>query len=346
MGGSYPWGKALWWQLMEWHLWGLIAPVVFWICGRFHRQDRDWSRYIALHTAIGFVASVIQATACTVGGLIELWARGWPLTGIGTPYSFQIALKFTVINHVHVNLMIYGALVIGWHAARHYRELGEREIKSAALEARLAQAQLQALKTQLQPHFLFNTLNAITELIRDDPRAAEQMVLRLAELLRVTLRVGAAQEVSLHQEISFLEKYLEIQRFRLGDRLNVEWDISPETLSARVPNLILQPLVENAIQHGIAPFAKPGRMRIRARRQDGALCLQVRDDGSGASSPGPVASLGPAPGVGLANTRSRLQHLYGAEQRFELLSDNGCVVNLMLPFAQMDPLEVCASERA
>jgi hypothetical protein len=184
-----------------------------------------------MHLAFGSLLSVTQGFLCTIAGLIEAWLRGWPLTQVGEPYSFLLALKFTVVNHFHFNLMVYASLVIAWHAARHYRDLRERELKAAALEARLAQAQLQALKTQLQPHFLFNTLHTIAELVHADPKRAEQMILHLGELLRLTLQSAAAQEVSLREEIDFLKKYLEIQYVRLGDQLAVDRRSLQETLA-------------------------------------------------------------------------------------------------------------------
>src|SRR6185369_4509061 len=197
----------------------------------------------------------------------------------------------------------------------YYREGREREIHAAALEAQLAQAQLQTLKMQLQPHFLFNTLNSISALNHEDPRAANRMIARLSELLRLTLENDGAQEVSLHQELDFLKRYLEIQQVRFGDRLKVHFDVAPETMDARVPNLLLQPLVENAIQHGLAPFSAPGEIHIHASRENGLLCLRIADSGPGLPASTPS---GAPDGIGLANTRARLQQLYGDAHRFEL----------------------------
>jgi two-component sensor histidine kinase len=333
VGAAYSWTKALWWQLMEWYIWGLLAMAVFWFCSQTYQPGQNWTRYGVQHLFAGLATSALQGTLCTVGGLLEVWLRGWPLTPVGAPYSFPVALRFTIVNHLHFNLLVYAGLVIAWHAARHYREVTRHELQAAALETQLARAQLQALRTQLQPHFLFNTLNATAELIHSHPQTAEEMILRLSALLRSTLESRETQDVSLGEEIELLKKYVEIQQVRLGDRLSVEWDVPAETLCARVPSLLLQPLVENAIEHGIAPSRRHGRMVVRAHRDNGTLLLQVRDDG-----PGWNGSLSSAArkGIGLANTESRLRHLYGPG-RMELINDQGLVVKLSLPFIVESP---------
>jgi sensor histidine kinase YesM len=168
------------------------------------------------------------------------------------------------------------------------------------------------------------------------------MIARLSELLRLSLENDGAQEVSLRQELDFLKRYLEIQQVRFGERLNVHLDVAPETMSARVPNLLLQPLVENAIRHGIAPFSAPGEIRIEARREDGFLCLRVVDNGAGLSGP----KLAGAPdGIGLANTRARLQQLYGDAHRFELQNgaERGAVAEIRIPFQTAGATETQAS---
>jgi LytS/YehU family sensor histidine kinase len=203
---------------------------------------------------------------------------------------------------------------------------------------------------QLHPHFLFNTLNSISALLHRDAEAADQMVARLGDFLRLTLENSGDQEVTLEQELEFLRCYLEIEIVRFHDRLSVETEIEPQTLHARVPNLILQPLVENAIRHGISRQSAPGRLAIRASRRDGRLLLQVEDNGpglalisEGGSAPaattihtttGTGATRSHTGGVGLANTRARLEHLYGAEHRLELTraTPRGMIVTLEIPF--------------
>jgi len=197
------------------------------------------------------------------------------------------------------------------------------------LEAKLTQAQLESLKLQLHPHFLFNTLNTITALINTDPRAAERVVSELSDLLRLSLRTAPEPEVPLERELEVLEHYIGIQRVRFKDRLSVSFNVDPATRRALVPNLILQPLVENAIRHGIAPRAAPGRIEIVARRADGRLELRVTDDGVGCASAG-----APREGIGLGNARARLRSLYGGAHRFDATGrpEGGFTVAIDIPF--------------
>jgi sensor histidine kinase YesM len=228
-------------------------------------------------------------------------------------------------------LFTYWAILGVIYAFNYYRKYRQHELKASHLETQLAQAQLQALKMQLHPHFLFNTLHAISSLMRKDVEAADSMITRLSDLLRLTLENTGVQEVTLRQELEFLERYLEIEQTRFRDRLQVRMEIEPDTLDARVPNLILQPLVENAIRHGIAPRSAPGWIEIRAARDGETLQLQVRDNGPGLP---PIGQPTLKEGVGLANTRARLEQLYGAAQNFELSNreEGGLLVSLTLPF--------------
>jgi two-component system LytT family sensor kinase len=193
---------------------------------------------------------------------------------------------------------------------------------------------LQALKMQLHPHFLFNTLHAISALMDDDVKGARRMIARLSELLRLTLESVGQQEVSLRQELDALERYLEIEQIRFQDRLTVRLAVAPETLGASVPNLVLQPIVENAIRHGIAPRSSAGRIEIRAERQDGMIELQVIDDGPGLSPGGEEFK----EGIGLTNTRARLRQLYGDGHRIEIkdADGGGLAVKLSIPFRQAE----------
>jgi LytS/YehU family sensor histidine kinase len=228
-------------------------------------------------------------------------------------------------------MTIYWAVLGIKYAVNYYRMYQERELRAAQLENQLAQTRLQVLKNQLHPHFLFNTLNNISELVYKDPEAAEQMIASLSDLLRIALDKLDVQEVSLQQELEFLEKYLEIEQMRFHDRLEVRYEIAPEALDARVPNMILQPLVENAIKYGIAPRAEGGSIEIGAKRTNGHLNLKVADDGLGVPF-GDVANLNE--GVGLSNTRARLKHLYGAEHNFVLQprDGGGLRLDLQIPF--------------
>jgi signal transduction histidine kinase len=225
-------------------------------------------------------------------------------------------------------LMIFALLVGVAHAVAYEHRVREREVARAQVETQLAQAQLQALKMQLHPHFLFNTLHAISTLVHTDPRRAELMIAQLSEMLRGTLAHQHRQEVSLRDEIAALEPYLAIEQTRLGGRLAVEMRLDPEALPASVPHLLLQPLVENAIKHGIHPRRGPGRVEITATRRDGRLVLSVVDDGKG------FAATPRAGGIGLENTRGRLWRLYGAEHRFgvDSAAGRGTRVEVEIPF--------------
>jgi sensor histidine kinase YesM len=228
-----------------------------------------------------------------------------------------------------VNLPVYAGVVLAWHAAHYYRESRDRQLQSMQLESLLHQAQLQALRSQLNPHFLFNALHSIAELVHENPKLAEALIVRLGELLRQVLQSSASQEVTLAEELGFIRSYVEIEQMRLGERLQVTWDVDESLLSLRVPSLILQPLVENAIQHGIATSARSGALTIRACSEAGFLVLQVRDTGPGMSR----ESAESGRGIGLSNTRLRLQRLYGERQKFDLFEEGGLVVTLRIPLS-------------
>jgi sensor histidine kinase YesM len=231
--------------------------------------------------------------------------------------------------------MTYLFLIGLAYALAYRRESETRALNASQLETRLVEAQLQALQRQLHPHFLFNTLNTISGLIRTDPDGADVMIDRLGDLLRMTLHKSGIQEVSLKEELDVLQKYVEIERTRFGNRLNVEMHVQPETLDAQVPSLVLQPLVENAIRHGIAPNARPGWIAVHAERESDELVLQVLDSGDGLP---PDRLMALNRGVGLDNTRARLAHLY--RERFEFTFSNlerGFCVTIRIPFEVETP---------
>jgi LytS/YehU family sensor histidine kinase len=225
-------------------------------------------------------------------------------------------------------MMTYWAIIGLSHALDFHRESQDRELTAAELRTRLAEANLQALQRQLHPHFLFNTLNTISALMHRDTEAADSMLERLSDLLRLTLDRVGTQHVSLKDELDFLRKYLEIEKTRFGERLQVHIEVELDTLDAAVPNLVLQPLVENALRHGIGPKIGGGRVDICARHEGGDLWLEVRDNGVGLSEDAFHK------GVGLTNTRSRLQHLYGDRHRFECHTPpgGGLLVTVVIPF--------------
>jgi LytS/YehU family sensor histidine kinase len=233
-------------------------------------------------------------------------------------------------------MAIYWAIVGFSHASGYYREVQDRRVRGAQLETRLAQAQFEALQRQLHPHFLFNTLNAISALMHRDVEAADEMLARLSDLLRMALDRRGVQEISLKDELEFLGKYLEIEQTRFGDRFTVSYDIDPDTLDARVPNLLLQPLVENSIRHAVGATIQPRRIDVSAHCRGDVLEMQVRDDGPGLRGGGPPPA---KKGLGLANTRARLEQLYGAKQRLELTEPDtgGLLVTIEIPLRLEQP---------
>jgi two-component system LytT family sensor kinase len=239
-------------------------------------------------------------------------------------------------------LLLYTVTVVLYYALEYYRAYHSRELRSSQLETMVVRAQLDALRNQLQPHFLFNTLHAISALMARDVQAARRMMARFSDVLRLALDEPEQHEVALTQELRFLDQYLDLQRMRFGDRLDVELDIAPSTLDCHVPRLILQPLVENALTHGIGSRAGAAHLRVAAESIDGTLRLHVEDDGPGLSSGrGELLS----EGVGLRNTRARLMHLYGDSASLELtdVESGGLCVTITIPTAFQRPRPAAAS---
>jgi LytS/YehU family sensor histidine kinase len=254
---------------------------------------------------------------------------------IGKHMSWPAYLSLVYLR----GIAYYSLIAAGFHALDYYRRYQEQSRTAAVLEAQLAQTKLHLLKMQLHPHFLFNTLNSISALLHEDIELADLMIERLGDFLRLTLEHSTAQEVTLREEMEFLECYLSIEQIRLQERLVIDTNIEPHTLDARVPSLILQPIVENAIRHGIAPRAGAGRLEIRARHHKSALTLTIRDDGPGLA---PVANGKNGKGMGLSITRARLERLYGIHHRFELVNapEGGLLVTLEIPFEPSNPEQV------
>jgi two-component sensor histidine kinase len=248
-----------------------------------------------------------------------------PRPGPEARRPFQLA---PLIMRARFNIPIYWVIVSLAHALRYYRHSRERERSARELEGRLTAAKLEALRMQLHPHFLFNTLNAISTLVHRDPDAADEMIANLSELLRATLDT-TEQEIPLRGELEFLDRYLEIQRARFGERLQVEKRVDPGLMNALVPTLILQPVVENAIRHGLEPQTGQGILQLEARSEAGQLLLIVRDNGAGLEG-----DTAPTKGIGITNTRSRLTELYGASASLSLANvpSGGCEVRIGIPY--------------
>jgi len=312
-------------NIAECVVWAFLTLGIFWLAQRFPFGQGKWLRSLLVHIAACLVFGFIQSCFSVLAAEIIRQNIIKPTISINVLIYFFLA-------KLNNNIFFYGAILAVSHVLRYYRQFRERELRSAELEAKLAQTQLQILKMQLHPHFLFNTLNAISALIHKDVELADRMIARLGDLLRTTLENANKQEVALEEELEFINPYLEIEQARLGSRLTVQMHIDPSVLAARVPNMILQPLVENAIRHGIAPRAEPGTLEIEAGRENGCLRLAVKDDGPGL----PPSKL--VQGIGLANTRARLEKLYGPNQRLELISKpgRGLQVGITIPLHEHD----------
>jgi two-component system LytT family sensor kinase len=312
-------------ELVYAYLWAALTPLILWLARRFPIERRHWVRILLIHLG----ASVLIGFATR--GLHDLMLFFF-LAGSDSSFSV-IKLLMNLYFMTDYGAMIYWLILLVSYAIDYQQRYREGQVRATRLQAQLAQAQLQALKMQLQPHFLFNTLHSISALIHKNPNAADRMIARLGDFLRQTLENAGAQEVSLQQELEFLKCYLEIERIRFQDRLTIQFDIDPQTLDAKLPNLILQPIVENAIRHGIAPRMNPGRIQIEARRFNGILHVQVTDNGQGLS-PGSTNGTIVKEGVGLANTQARLKQLYGDDHRLDLANTTrgGLTVILEIPF--------------
>jgi len=253
------------------------------------------------------------------------------LRGGDPDLSYTIAEAF--FRTVDLELPVYWAIIGLQHAVDYYRQARARELRAARLEVRLVQSQLQALQQQLHPHFLFNTLHAISTLVHRDPDKADVMIEKLSDLLRITLRKVAVQEVELAEELEYLRAYLDIEQVHFGPRLLISYRIDVAALDVLVPTLILQPLVENAIRHGLEPQVRGGSLSIEAQADGDTLWLRVRDNGVGFAK-----GLHRRDGLGLANTRSRLDRLYG-EQAAVTMRENpggGVLVDLYLPLRRAE----------
>jgi len=309
--------------------WIFLTPLVVWVSSVYTLERSTWKRSLWMHLGV---------CALTLG-FVGIFAYFSPPTPSATRLAATEArrqsrepreMAFVVLRRITYQLPIFWGLVGVAHALRFYERTKARERREAELEARLAQARLHALRMQLNPHFLFNTLNSIASLVHEQPQA-EEMIEALSDLLRLTLNASDRQEVTLREELHFLERYLLIEQIRFGNRLRVEKQIDVSALDALVPILILQPLVENAVKHGIQSQIAPGVIRVTAEHAGKNLLLQVEDDGRGLAS---AAKGAVKEGVGLSNTRSRLKELYGSRASLALRpgKGSGFAAEIQLPW--------------
>jgi hypothetical protein len=311
------------WSMIQWYTWAALAPTVFRLAERYPMRApfrlRGLGAQLLASLGVTFLAMVIGAMVSTVF----------------EPSGFGQQLWYFLAQHFAIGLLTYWALFAIHQAIHFHAEKARREVEASRLATELAQSRLLALKSQLQPHFLFNTLHAIITLLDEDKVSAEDMLLRLSELLRAFLEDYDGQEISLRQELTLIELYLGIQRTRFKDRLTTQIYIAPDTLDCAVPSLILQPIVENAIRHGIGQRVGSDNIEIESRREGDTLCIDVRNRNSMLAA-GPADSAGH--GIGLSNTRLRLKELYGdsAQVRLEMIFPEGVVCRIRVPFRELE----------
>jgi len=323
-GKPITWAQVLRQPFKTWYAFGLFSFGILWLCRRLRLEAGHFGRWFAKHFASSLVFALVYLT------FISWLIAGERSVHDGSILTFRyLFTKFAIGDSVWFIMMYWFVVLghLGWSSYQHYRE---HELEQAELHRQLVEARLDALRMQLNPHFLFNTLHTISALIHENPEAADRVVARLSELLRLSLDQSKAQEVPLHQELAFLDRYIEIEQTRFADRLNVHRDIEPAVQDALVPFLLLQPLVENAIRHGIEQREENGRLAIDVRQNNGVLELSVCDNGSGLPEDNEV----PREGIGLSNTRSRLRHLYGDKQKLELktVPGGGLEVRITMPY--------------
>jgi two-component system LytT family sensor kinase len=311
------------WSIIQWYTWALLAPWVFRLAARYPIQSPVRLRGLGMQVP----ASVgVTLLAMLIGAFVSTAFE---------PSSFDEQVRQFLGQHFATGLLAYWSLFAIQQAMQFHAEKTRREVEASRLATELAQSRLQVLKTQLQPHFLFNTLHAIATLLHEDTLSAEDMLLRLSELLRAFLEDYDGQEVSLRRELVLLDLYLGIQRTRFKDRLTTQIYVSPDTLDCAVPSLILQPIVENAIAHGISQRIGSDCIEIESRREGDSLCIDIRNRNSTLES---VSGSVPGHGIGLSNTLLRLRELYGelAEVRLEMIWPQGVICRLRLPFREID----------
>ncbi|NNE99188.1 MAG: histidine kinase [Pyrinomonadaceae bacterium] len=313
------------------YVWFAFTPFIFWFGRKLSfERDKPWVRNLLIHVVLGY--AVVSVYLLLTSAYLTVVVKG--LTEIA-PVLDRFFDRFYMIGHYQ--LIIYWAILGTGAALDYYKKYREREIeasrlllRSTALEAQLNKAQLDSLKMQLHPHFLFNTLHAVSALIEDDPKGARRVIARLGELLRSTLDIADQQTVPLKQEIELTKLYLEIEQERFGDKLDVEIDVPSSDLDCMVPTLILQPLIENAIKHGIKDAKTKAMIEIRVSRANKKIEISVSDNGPGFSNSDSI-ELGD--GIGLSNTKARLEQLYGDAHSFKASNNEkgGAVVRIIIP---------------
>jgi sensor histidine kinase YesM len=324
---------ALRWDMSGWLIWIFLIPFVFWLSRRLPLDRNNRRLGLSVFLPVGLLIALARAFFPVLIQIV--FFDGYDEMRQWLPNRFYILVTDFLIGFVFYTLV----LTFG-QAINYYKRYREEELRTSQLEAQLSKAHLDALKMQLHPHFLFNALNSISALQMENTEAAQEMTARLGDFLRMTLENVGTSEVTLEREIEFLECYLDIEKVRFGRRLATSIKVAPEVLPCRVPNLILQPLVENAIRHGLAKQIAAGRINISAARENGWLKIAVADNGKGIED-GKLDKVFIS-GLGLSNTKARLEQLYGANFRFDLqnVEKGGLLATLRLPYNQNRDKEI------
>ncbi len=322
-GSPVKWVQAAMMALGEWYLWVAFAPFIIWLSRRFPVDPLRWKRNIFFHIPTSLLVAILHPYLYSILAWVLLPRGTFPIMSF-----FREMLRF----QFPTALMTYWAIVAATSALDFYHRYRDRQLNATLLEKQLVQAQYDTLKSQLQPHFLFNTLHSISTLMHRDVVAADHMLVRLSDLLRIVTKHSQVQEVPLKEELDFLNRYLEIEKIRFHHRLTVELEIDPCVLDALVPHVILQPFVENSIHHGIVEQSSECRVVINAKSLGGMLHITVADNGAGMAP----RNLGDRlnGGLGIANAQARLVRLYGTDQIFEICDNpgGGVVVRIAIPF--------------
>ena len=313
-----------------------LTPFAFALANRYPIQPSNWARSSLALLAGGFIFTLVQVAlrGLTPYAFWDPRVRHW-VSAVWDAQSHGLRIQWFMYERLFFDNVVddivttYLPIVLIAHFASYYQRFRERELRTSQLQAQLEKARMQSLKSQLQPHFLFNTLNSISALMLTNVEAADRMITRLGDLLRISLETAATQVTTLSRELEFVNCYIEIEKVRFEERLKVTIDVAPETLDASVPHLLLQPLVDNAIKHGISRLVSGGEIRISANRDAADLHLEVRDNGPGLKE----STHSPSGGVGLKITRERLETIYGQNQSLELFSvpDGGVAARVCIP---------------
>jgi len=338
------WGPALVGNMPWWWTWAALTPLVFLLAGRFRLDRRGWPAALGVHVVLATAVSSLHLAAVgvlywhTITRPVLAYLPAAARERVASPLG---QVEAFLNGYLIVDVMTYAGILAAWYALRFHRAMREREreamaqrARAAALEAQMHEARLSALRMELNPHFLYNALNAIAGLVRrGDEAHAIEMLARLGTLLRLTLDRDRGHEATLAGELDLLDLYLAIERTRFGDRLHVDLEVAPTALDALVPAFVLQPLVENAIRHGIAATPGPGWLRIGATERDGTLRIEIADTGPGIQDVS-------GQGIGLRNTRARLAQLYGEDAGLALErgATGGTIATLWLPYRRATPI--------